>query len=101
MSNTIWNNLLHQSLLSPTVLEHQSRSNSSTCIWGNTFLQSQADSITHRSSLSTEFRGKRLTLPKKKLQMGKQGVKLRSIKAILAADASSMVIMQTFLDRFS
>ncbi|KAL8519122.1 hypothetical protein ACS0TY_010167 [Phlomoides rotata] len=96
MSNTIGNNLLHQSLLSPTVLEHQSRCNSSTCIWGNTFLQSQANSITHRPSLSTEFRGKRLTLQKKKLQMGRQGPNFRSTKAILAADTSSMQLTEKF-----
>ncbi|XP_057774579.1 alpha-glucan water dikinase, chloroplastic isoform X2 [Salvia miltiorrhiza] len=98
MSNTIGNNLLHQSLLSPTVLEHQSRSNTSTSIWGNTFLQHQANSLTHRAPISTEFRGRRLTLQKNKLQMGKMYTILRSTKAVLAADPSSVQMEKFRLD---
>lgn len=95
MSSTIGNNLLHQSLLSPTVLlEHQGRSNSSTCIGGNTFFQPQANSLIHKSSISTEFLGNRLTVRRNKLKMGKHRVILRSTKAVLAANQSSVVIIQ-------
>ncbi|KAK4429801.1 Alpha-glucan water dikinase, chloroplastic [Sesamum alatum] len=88
MSNTVGNNLLRQSLLSPTVLEHQSRINSSTCVRGNTFFQPQANSLIHKAPISTEFRGNRLTMQKNKLQMGKQRVVLR---AVLAANPSSVL----------
>ncbi|KAH6815578.1 Pyruvate phosphate dikinase [Perilla frutescens var. frutescens] len=87
MSSTIGNNLLHQS-----------RSNSSTCIWGNAFLQPQANSLIHRAPISTEFRGRRLTLRKNKLQMGKQSIILRSTKAVLAADPSSVQMEKFSLD---
>ncbi|XP_042048973.1 alpha-glucan water dikinase, chloroplastic-like isoform X2 [Salvia splendens] len=89
MSNAIGNYLLHQSFFSPTVLDHQSRSNTSTSVWGNTFLQPLANSLTRRAPTSTEFRGRRLTLQKNKLQMGKVHTILRSTKAVLAADPSS------------
>ncbi|XP_011086610.1 alpha-glucan water dikinase, chloroplastic [Sesamum indicum] len=91
MSNTVGNNLLRQSLLSPTVLEHQSRINSSTCVRGNTFFQPQANSLIHKSPISTEFRGNRLTMQKNKLQMGKQRAVLRSTQAVLAANPSSVL----------
>ncbi|KAL0336115.1 UNVERIFIED_CONTAM: Alpha-glucan water dikinase, chloroplastic [Sesamum radiatum] len=91
MSNTVGNNLLRQSLLSPTVLEHQSRINSSTCIRGNTFFQPQANSLIHKTPISTEFRGNRLTIQKNKLQMGKQRAVSRSTRAVLAAHPSSVV----------
>lgn len=100
MSNTIGNNLLHQSLLSPTVLEHQSRSNSSTSIRGNAFLQPQANSLTHRAPISTEFLGRRVALQKNKLPMGKLCTILRSTKAVLAADPSSVVTAQYSLSEF-
>ncbi|KAL1565640.1 alpha-glucan, water dikinase [Salvia divinorum] len=98
MSNTIGNNLLHQSLLSPTVLEHQSRSNTSTSVWGNSFLQPQAYSLTHRAPISTDFWGRRVSLQKNKLQMGKMCTILRSVKAVLAADPSSMQMEKFRLD---
>ncbi|KAL0385509.1 UNVERIFIED_CONTAM: Alpha-glucan water dikinase, chloroplastic [Sesamum radiatum] len=91
MSNTVGNNLLRQSLLSPTVLEHQSRINSSTCVRGNTFFQPQANSLIHKSPISTEFRGNRLTIQKNKLQMGKQRAVSRSTRAVLAANPSSVL----------
>ena len=93
MSNAIGNYLLHQSFFTPRVLEHQSRSNTSTSVWGNTFLQPQANLLTHRAPTSTEFRGRRLTLQKNKLQMGKMHTILRSTKAVLAADPSSTVTL--------
>ncbi|KAG6426420.1 hypothetical protein SASPL_110643 [Salvia splendens] len=96
MSNAIGNYLLHQSFFSPTVLEHQSRSNTSTSVWGNTFLQPQANSLTHRAPTSTEFWGRRLTLQKNKLQMGKMHTILRCTKAVLAADPSSMQQKEKF-----
>ncbi|XP_042064044.1 alpha-glucan water dikinase, chloroplastic-like isoform X2 [Salvia splendens] len=98
MSNTIGNNLLHQSLLSPTVLEHQSRSNTSTSVRGNTFLQPQAYSLTHRTPISTDFWGRRVSLQKNRLQMGKMYTILRSVKAVLAADPSSMQMEKFRLD---
>ncbi|KAL0421405.1 UNVERIFIED_CONTAM: Alpha-glucan water dikinase, chloroplastic [Sesamum latifolium] len=91
MSNTVGNNLLRQSLLSPTVLEHQSRINSSTCVRGNTFFQPQANSLIHKCPISTEFHGNRLTIQKNKLQMGKQRAVSRSIRAVLAANPSSVL----------
>ncbi|KAL1550864.1 alpha-glucan, water dikinase [Salvia divinorum] len=96
MSNAIGNYLLHQSFFSPTVLEHQSRSNTSTSVRGNTFLQPRANSLTHRAPTSTEFRGRRITLQKNKLQMGKMHTILRSTKAVLAADPSSMQQREKF-----
>ncbi|PIN21110.1 Alpha-glucan, water dikinase [Handroanthus impetiginosus] len=99
MSNTIGNNLLHQSFLSLKALEHQSRNYSSTCIGGNTFLKSQANSPAHKSSISTEFLGNRLTLQKNKLLMGKQRAVSRSTKALLAADTSSTVTEKFNLDK--
>ncbi|KAL3654031.1 hypothetical protein CASFOL_003712 [Castilleja foliolosa] len=90
MSNKIWNNLAHQSLLSPTVLEHQrQRSSSTTCIRGDTFFHPQANSLIQRASISTEFHGNKLTLQKKKSQMGNHRGVSRSFKAVLAADPSS------------
>ncbi|KAL3819264.1 hypothetical protein ACJIZ3_005169 [Penstemon smallii] len=98
MSNTIGNNLLHQSFLSPTLLEHQIRINSSTCTRGNTFFQPQAKSLVHKSPISTEFHGNRLTAQKNKLRMGKQRVVSRSTQAVLAADPSSELTEKFKLD---
>ncbi|GFP88008.1 alpha-glucan water dikinase chloroplastic [Phtheirospermum japonicum] len=99
MSNTIGNNLAHQSLLSPTVVEHQSRRSSSACIGGNTFFHTQANSLIHRASISTEFHGNKLTLQKKKLQMGNLRGITRSFKAVLAADPSSGLTEKFNLDQ--
>ncbi|CAA0819704.1 Alpha-glucan water dikinase 1- chloroplastic [Striga hermonthica] len=99
MSNTIGNNLRHQSLLSPSVLEHKNRRNSSACIGGNTFSHPQANSLIHRSSISAEFRGNRLTLQKKKSLMGKQRAITRSFKAVLAADSPSALTEKFNLDQ--
>ncbi|KAK4485750.1 hypothetical protein RD792_008396 [Penstemon davidsonii] len=98
MSNTIGNNLLHQSFLSPTVFEHQNRINSSTCTGGNTFFQPQAKSPVHKSPISTEFHGNRLTAQKNKLRMGKQRAVSRSTQAVLAADPSSELTEKFKLD---
>ncbi|KAG8366087.1 hypothetical protein BUALT_Bualt17G0039400 [Buddleja alternifolia] len=92
MSNTIGNNLLHQSLLSSNVLEqHQCRINSSTYIGGNTFFHPQANSLIHKSPISTEFRGNRLTMQKNRLHMGKHHSVSKSPQAVLAANTSSMM----------
>lgn len=91
MSTSIGNNLLHKNFLSPTVLDHQSRINTSTCIGGNSFFQPQVNSLIRRSPLLTEFHGTRLTMLKKKLQMGKQQSVSRSPQAVLAADPSPEV----------
>ncbi|KAL0408586.1 UNVERIFIED_CONTAM: Alpha-glucan water dikinase, chloroplastic [Sesamum radiatum] len=92
MSNSIGNNFLHQSLLSPTVLEHQGRINSSSCAGGNTLFQPQANSLTNKSCLSTAFRGNRLRIQKNKLLMGKQRAVSRWPQAVLAADVSAEVV---------
>ncbi|EPS64613.1 hypothetical protein M569_10167, partial [Genlisea aurea] len=91
MSNSIRNNFLHQSLLSPpTVLENQRRSISLTYIRGNAVLQNQATSLTKKSSISTSFFGNRLTVKKTyKFQMGNQPAGSKSIRAVLAVDPSS------------
>ncbi|KAL3630994.1 hypothetical protein CASFOL_023978 [Castilleja foliolosa] len=99
MSNTIGNNLAHQSLLSPRVLEHQSRRSSLTCIRGNTFFHPQANSLIHRTSISTEFHGNILALWKRKLQMGNRHGVTRSFKAVLAADPSSGLTEKFNLDK--
>ncbi|KAL0447150.1 UNVERIFIED_CONTAM: Alpha-glucan water dikinase, chloroplastic [Sesamum latifolium] len=96
MSNSIGNNFLHQSLLSPTVLEHQSRINSSSCAGGNTLFQLQANSLTNKSCISTAFRGNRLRIQKNKLLMGKERAVLRWPQAVLAADASAEVHAEKF-----
>lgn len=92
MSNGIGNNLLHQSLLSPARVKHQSLSNSLTYTGGNAFFHPQANSLVHKCPISTEFLGNRLTVRKDKLKMGKHTTVSRSIRAVLAADPSSMVL---------
>ncbi|KAL2543232.1 Alpha-glucan water dikinase 1 [Abeliophyllum distichum] len=98
MSNSIGNNLLHQSLLSPTVLEHQNRINTSTCIGGNSLVQSQGNSLILKSPLLTEFHGTRLTVQKKKLLMGKKQSVSRSPRAVLATDPSTELAEKFNLD---
>ncbi|CAA2985281.1 alpha-glucan water dikinase, chloroplastic isoform X1 [Olea europaea subsp. europaea] len=98
MSTSIGNNLLHKNFLSPTVLDHQSRINTSTCIGGNSFFQPQVNSLIRRSPLLTEFHGTRLTMLKKKLQMGKQQSVSRSPQAVLAADPSPELAEKFTLD---
>lgn len=91
MSNSIGNNLLHQSSLPSTVLETQSRINSS-CIGGNTLLAPQATSIARKSPLSTEFRGCKLTVQKSKLPMGKHRSVSGFPRAVLATDPSEVTM---------
>ncbi|XP_051122172.1 alpha-glucan water dikinase, chloroplastic isoform X2 [Andrographis paniculata] len=98
MSNGIRNSLLHQNLLSPTVLKHRDRSNSLASIGGNTFLQPQANSLVHKSSISTKFLGKKLSVRQNKLQMGRQTTVSRSIRAVLAADRSPVLSKKFNLD---
>lgn len=88
MSNSIGQNLLHQGLLAPTVLiEHQSRSNSSTCIVGNTTsLQPQATSQIRKSPLYTKFR---LNVPKTRSPMGTNRLVSVIPQAVLATDSPS------------
>lgn len=91
MSNSIGNNLLHQRLLPSTVIETQSRINSSS-VGGNTLLSPQATSTARKSPLSTEFRGCKFTVQKKKSPMENVG-RNRSIsgfpRAVLTTDSSS------------
>ncbi|KAL3511320.1 hypothetical protein ACH5RR_030721 [Cinchona calisaya] len=97
MSNSIGNNLLHQSFLPSTVLEPQSRI-SSTWIGGNTLFPPQATSVARKSPLSTEFRGSKLTVHKKKLRMGKNRAVSCFPQAVLAADPSSQIAEKFNLD---
>lgn len=91
MSNSIGQNMLHQSLLAPTVLiEHQSRSNSSpSCIAGTTtFLQPQATSQIRKSPLYTKFR---LNVPTTRSPMGSNRLVSVIPQAVLATDSPSEV----------
>ncbi|XP_060213985.1 alpha-glucan water dikinase, chloroplastic [Lycium barbarum] len=85
MSNSIGNNLLYQGFLTSTVLEHKSRI-SSPCVGGNSLFQQQ---VIAKSPLSSEFRGNRLKVQKKKIPMGKKRAISSSPHAVLTTDASS------------
>lgn len=87
MSNSIGNNLLYQGFLTSTVLEHKSRI-SSPCVGGNSLFQQQ---LISKSSLSTEFRGNRLKVKKKKIPMEKKHAISSSPHAVLTTDTSSEV----------
>lgn len=91
MSGAVGNNLLLQYCFSPSRLEHKRRINSSISIWRSTFYQPQASSLTPQSPLSTEFHGKRLTVKKEILRMGKQHAVTRSPHAVLATEPSPQV----------
>ncbi|CAI9092975.1 OLC1v1028361C2 [Oldenlandia corymbosa var. corymbosa] len=97
MSNSIGNNLMQQSWLPSTVLEPQSRINSS-CTGGNTLIPPQATSLARKSPLSTEFGGIKLTTQTKKLSMGKHRSHLVFPQAVLAADPPSKVVEKFKLD---
>ncbi|KAM3202848.1 alpha-glucan water dikinase, chloroplastic [Capsicum annuum] len=85
MSNSLGNNLLHQGFLTSTVLEHKSRI-SSPWLGSNSLFQQQLNS---KSPLSTEFRGNRLKVQKKKIHMGKHRAISTSPQAVLTTDAFS------------
>ncbi|KAH0756297.1 hypothetical protein KY290_026567 [Solanum tuberosum] len=85
MSNSLGNNLLYQGFLTSTVLEHKSRI-SPPCVGGNSLFQQQ---VISKSPLSTEFRGNRLKVQKKKIPMGKNRAFSSSPHAVLTTDTSS------------
>ncbi|KAI3816782.1 hypothetical protein L1987_16486 [Smallanthus sonchifolius] len=97
MSNTVGH-----SLLQSTVLKHQSQRNSSTCIAGNTLFQAQATSQIRKSSslgltsiLSSDFRGRRLSVrksgsPTKRLASG-------LVQAVLATDQTSELLGEKYI----
>ncbi|XP_055810349.1 alpha-glucan water dikinase, chloroplastic isoform X2 [Solanum dulcamara] len=85
MSNSLGKNLLYQGFLTSTVLEHKSRI-SSPCVGGNSLFQQQ---VISKSPLSTEFRGNRLKVQKKKIPMGKKRAISSSPHAVLTTDTSS------------
>lgn len=97
MSNSIGNNLLHQSFLPSTLLETQKSRINSSSIGGNTLISPQATSTARRSPLSTEFLGCKLTVQRKKSPMGNVG-KNRSVsgvpRAVLTTDSSSGVTFE-------
>lgn len=87
MSNSIGHNFLHQSLLAPTVLEHQSKINS-PCIASNTLFQAQANSQLRKSPINTKFKGSSLTnVRKTKLVMGTNRAVSDFPTAVLATDS--------------
>uniref|UniRef100_A0A5B6YGN2 alpha-glucan, water dikinase n=1 Tax=Davidia involucrata TaxID=16924 RepID=A0A5B6YGN2_DAVIN len=88
MSNSIGYNLLHQSLLPSTVLEHQTKINPAS-IAGNTLFQAQATLQVRKSTISTKFRGDRLNVRKTKLPMGTHRVLSAFPQAILVTDPAS------------
>ena len=90
MSNSIGHNFLHQSLLAPAVLEHQSKINSS-CTAGNTLFQVQASSQIRKSPITTEFRGIYLNVRKSKLSVETRRVNYAFPQAALATDLHSEV----------
>ncbi|XP_059633696.1 alpha-glucan water dikinase, chloroplastic isoform X2 [Cornus florida] len=98
MSNSIGHNLLHQSLLSPTVLEHQSKSNSFCIFTGNNLFQAQATSSIRKSPLSTIFRGNCLDVRKMKPPMTTHRALSVSPHAVLTTDPSSQLAGKFNLD---
>ncbi|KAM7484206.1 hypothetical protein LguiA_000215 [Lonicera macranthoides] len=84
MSNSIGQNLLHQSLLPSTVREHQS-----TCIAGKTLFQAQATSHIRKSPLTTKFLGNRLNVRKTTYPMATNRTLSVSPQAVLATDPAS------------
>ncbi|KAL7196896.1 hypothetical protein ACSBR1_036832 [Camellia fascicularis] len=95
MSNSIGHNLVHQSLLGPTVLEHQSKINSS-CLAGNTLFHAQATSQVRKLPLSTEFRGRRLDVRKPKLLMGTPPPNSLFPRAVLTTGTASTQLAGKF-----
>lgn len=95
MSNSLGQNLLHQSLLRPTVFEHQSKINSSSLaldspdIAGNTSIQAKATLQLRKSHLAIDFRGSRLNLRKSRLPMGTNRAISVFPRAVLATDPTS------------
>ncbi|KAI8527034.1 hypothetical protein RHMOL_Rhmol12G0045200 [Rhododendron molle] len=87
MSNSTGHNFLHQSLLAPTVLEHQSKINSPS-VPSNTLFQSQANSQLLKSPVSTKFKGNVLNVRKTKLAMGTNRAVSDFPQAVLAADSA-------------
>ncbi|XAR65092.1 Alpha-glucan, water dikinase [Bertholletia excelsa] len=95
MSNLTGHNLLLQSLLAPTVLEHKSKINSS-CIAGNTLLQAQAPSQARKSSIITKFRGTALKVRTTKLPIGTHRAVSVAPQAVLATDQASKQLAEKF-----
>lgn len=93
MSNSIGHhNLLHQRLIRPTVLEHQSKHNSSGV------LQVQAASHIRKSPIHTKFLGNTLNSPKTKLPMGTRPFLPAIPRAVLVTDPGSKVAGKFSLD---
>lgn len=93
MSNSTGHNFLHQSLLAPIVLEHQSKINS-PCVPSNTLFQSQVNSQLRKSPISTKFKGNILNVRKTKLAMGTNRAVSDFPRAVLAADSAYEVLYQ-------
>lgn len=97
MSNTLGNNILHQSLLRPPVVEPQSKLNSSG-IPANTLFQAaswnKVAAQTRKSPLSTKFLGNNLNVLKPNLAMGTRRPLKFNLRAVLATDPSSEVIFR-------
>lgn len=97
MSNTFGNNILHQSLLRPPVVEPQNKLNSSG-ISANTLFKAaywnQAAAQTRKSPLSSKFLGNNLNVQKPNLAMGSHRPVKFNLRAVLATDPASEVIFR-------
>ncbi|KAF5450262.1 hypothetical protein F2P56_030628 [Juglans regia] len=101
MSNILGNNILHQSLLRPPVVEPLSKLNSSG-IPANTLFQAaswnQAAAQTRKSPLSTKFLGNNLKVRKPNLAMGTHRPLKFNLRAVLATDPASELAGKFNLD---
>lgn len=95
MSNSIGHhNLLHHTMILPTVLEHQSKLSSS----GNTLFPINATSKSRKPSLSTKFLGKKITSPKTNFAMTTQRTLTFFPRAVLTTDPASELAGKFNLD---
>ncbi|KAK1552116.1 hypothetical protein Q3G72_010601 [Acer saccharum] len=98
MSNSIGHNLLHQSLLCSTVLEHQSKLNSSGIPANSLFQAATINQAARKSPISTKFYGANLKARKPKLAMGSRRSASITPRAVLAVDSTSEVAGKYILD---
>lgn len=94
MSNSIGHNLFHQSLIRPTVLEHQSKLNTSSIPTNSLFQSAPNQGAAHvlRSPMSPNFFGNSLKVQKSELVTGTGRHVTFTPSALLATDSASEVI---------
>ncbi|KAL5826788.1 hypothetical protein ACOSQ3_018629 [Xanthoceras sorbifolium] len=98
MSNSIGHNLLHRSLLYSTVLEHQSKLNSSGIPANSLFQAATINQAARKSPISTKLYGTNLNGRKLKLAMGSRRPVIIAPRAVLATDPASEVAGKFNLD---